>query len=82
MKFREYLESLNKLAEERPELLDMDTVYSRDDEGNGYQSVYWVGTVGYYDEGEFHSEEQVKESPEDFYYDSFEDFEPNSVCIN
>lgn len=37
MKLREYIEQLQKFAEMNPETLDMDVIYSRDDEGNGFQ---------------------------------------------
>lgn len=37
MKLREYLEELQEFVETFPECLDMDVIYSRDDEGNGYQ---------------------------------------------
>lgn len=83
MKFKEYLENLNKLAEERPETLEMNVVYSKDDEGNGYQEIFYTPTVGEHDdEGEFVSECSIKEEPEEYGYDSFDDFQPNAICIN
>ena len=39
MKFKAYVESLNKLLEDRPEVAEFDVVTSKDDEGNGYQLV-------------------------------------------
>lgn len=36
MKFKEYVELINKLAEENPESLEFDVIYAVDDEGNGY----------------------------------------------
>jgi hypothetical protein len=39
MKFKEYLDHLNKMAEENPEILEYETIYSHDDEGNEYQKV-------------------------------------------
>lgn len=44
MKLSEYIEGLKKFPEENG---DMDAYYSRDDEGNGYQEVYWSGTKMY-----------------------------------
>jgi hypothetical protein len=38
MKFSQYVELINKLANNE-ELLDLEVVYSVDDEGNGYDSV-------------------------------------------
>lgn len=34
MKFKRYLEHLNKIAESHPETLKLDVVYTSDDEGN------------------------------------------------
>lgn len=82
MKFKEYLENLNKLAQEKPETLEMVVVYAKDDEGNGFQEVHYTPTVGNYDPedswGGFTSEANIKEEPEE--YD--EDIEINSICIN
>ena len=83
MKLREYIANLQKLAEERPETLDMDVIYSKDDEGNGYGQVYYAPGIGEHDsEGEYTPESSVKEEPEEYGYDSFDDFKPNVVCIN
>lgn len=45
MKFKEYLEELNKLAEENPESLNMDVIYASDDEGNSYHTVIGSGSL-------------------------------------
>jgi len=39
MKLKEYIESLQKIAEERPETLEWELISSIDDEGNGYNKV-------------------------------------------
>lgn len=39
MKFKEYLEKLNNIAERTPESLDYEVVYALDDEGNEYNTV-------------------------------------------
>jgi len=39
MKFKEYLEKLNKLALDNPNSLEFELIYSHDDEGNEYQKV-------------------------------------------
>lgn len=39
MKFKDYLKAINELAEEYPESLEMEVIYSHDDEGNEYQKV-------------------------------------------
>jgi hypothetical protein len=66
MKLREYIEQLQKFAEANPETLDMDVIYSRDDEGNGFQEVHYSPSKGTYEDMEF------EEGDEDV----------NAVCIN
>lgn len=82
MKFKQYLENLNKLAKENPETLEMIVIYAKDDEGNGYQEINYEPSVGNYDPedswGGFTPEENIKEEPEE--YD--EDIKMNSICIN
>ena len=66
MKLREYIEQLQKFAEANPETLDMDVIYSRDDEGNGFQEVHYAPSKGTYEGYEFdESDDNV-----------------NAVCIN
>jgi len=66
MKLKEYIEQLQKFAEMNPETLDMDVIYSRDDEGNGFQQVHYAPSKGFYEDMEF------EEGDEDV----------NAVCIN
>ncbi len=47
MLFKDHLEQLNKFAKEHPECLEMETVYAIDEEGNGYNIVYYI-LVRYY----------------------------------
>lgn len=81
MKFKEYLENLNKLAEENPETLDMTVVYAKDDEGNGFQEINYAPSIGNFDHeyhGEFSSQENIAEEPEEYP----EDIEMNAICVN
>lgn len=67
MKLKEYAENINKLLAERPETAEFDVVTSRDDEGNGFNLVYYSPSVGNYNsEDRDFKEEQV----------------PNAVCVN
>ena len=66
MKLREYIEQLQKFAEMNPETLDMDVIYSRDDEANGFQEVHYAPSKGTY---------------EDYEFDESDD-NVNAVCIN
>ncbi len=67
MKFKDYVKNLNELLKKRPEVADYDVVTSRDDEGNGYNLVYYGATVGSYDKNErdFKAEQET-----------------NAVCVN
>ena len=66
MTLKDYIEQLQKFAETNPETLDMDVIYSRDDEGNGFQHLHYAPSKGYYEDMEF------EEGDEDV----------NAVCIN
>ena len=70
MKFSEYLKELNLIAQ-NINTHDFDVVYSRDDEGNGFQRVHWKPTPGYYDEdsGEFLGDADTNKTL-------------NSICVN
>lgn len=81
MKFKEYLENLNKLAQENPETLEMTVIYAKDDEGNGFQEINYEPSLGNFDHeyhGEFISKSNIEEEPEE--YD--ENIEINSICVN
>ena len=75
MKLREYLEELQEFVETFPECLDIEIVYSRDDEGNGYQRVYYGPTKGIFEDSDFISADQLED------YER-EESEINAVCIN
>jgi hypothetical protein len=75
MKLKEYLEELNKLVEEKPNLLNLEIVYSVDDEGNVYKRVYYSPTVGFYTPNDFIPENQ-------FEVFEIEEGNVNAICIN
>jgi hypothetical protein len=72
MKLSEYIEKMNEVIDGLNELIkegnDFEVVYSKDDEGNEYQPVYFTPIVGYYQDREFTSE--------------LENRKPNAICIN
>lgn len=74
MKLGEYLENLAELLQKHPELIDVDVVYSIDDEGNDYGIVNWSPSVGHFNEQhrEFISEDDIED----------EEFSINAVLIN
>lgn len=58
MKFKRYLEILQSKLEEKPQIGEAEVVYSRDDEGNGYQQIsedYFFG-LAYMDLDGYHAE--------------------------
>jgi len=85
MKLSKYIEQLNEFVKENPEALDMKVIYSRDDEGNGYQEVGY-GPSKYRlmeDDGEYESEENYNEMAEEWHNDGYEiPTTEQVVCIN
>ena len=66
MKLKKYLTELNELVKERPEILEFEVVYGRDDEGNEFSPVVFYPTLGRYENKEFKST----------------DLNSNSICLN
>jgi hypothetical protein len=76
MKISEMIKNLEKFMAEYG---DLDCWYARDDEGNGYQEVYFSPSFRYVnEEGEMYSEEDLEEYLEDYELTK-EDVTP--VCI-
>jgi hypothetical protein len=67
MTLKEYAENINTLLKKRPETADFVVVTSRDDEGNGFNLVYYAPSVGNYnkDDNDFTVEKEL-----------------NAVCVN
>lgn len=67
---REYIEKLQELAKQNPNLKDLPIIYSRDDEGNQFQKVVYTAVPGHIDKvGEFRNENETSKKT-------------NCVCIN
>lgn len=81
MKFKEYIKNINKFAEENPESLEMEVLYSKDNESNEFNKIYDAPILGNFDEDDkdFISNEQIIE-PENEY--DKDDYPLNAVCIN
>jgi hypothetical protein len=71
----QYFNALSKLIEDYPECMDMTVIYSRDDEGNGYQEVYNKPTLF-----QVHTLEDRDLEPD--FDDDGEIRRPNCVIIN
>jgi len=72
MKFKEYLDQLNQLGADNPQVLELTVVYSKDEEGNGFNELHYTPTVGHFD-GEYNGE---------FTDELEEDQEVNAICVN
>lgn len=57
MLLREWLDSLNRLIENDPEVLNHVVIHASDDEGNDFRKVSYSPTAGFYDGEEFSKEE-------------------------
>ena len=68
MILRKYLDALNEMVKENEKLLDMDVIYSSDDEGNCYRPVTFFPLGGHFEMCEFDN--------------SVEEEDINAVCIN
>lgn len=49
MEFKQYIQNLIKYTKEHPESLKMKVIYSRDNEGNGFDFVNFKPTMGNFD---------------------------------
>lgn len=68
MKFKEYMDHLSEIVLANPEVLAMDVIYCKDDEGNGYQLVAYNPSLGKDEDMEF----EITEGRKDY----------NAICIN
>ena len=68
MRLKEYVEIIQVLAEKHPDAL---VVYSRDDEGNGFQEVHYKPCSGHFYNGEY---SEFKEN--------CDEERINAICIN
>ena len=54
MNLKKYIEQLQEFAKENPQALEFDVWYAKDDEGNGYQEVYFSPSLKVYSESDKH----------------------------
>jgi hypothetical protein len=75
MTLKEYFEGLQKFITENPDALEFQVITSKDDEGNGYNPVYYEPSKGHYDGDDYISHSQFEEWGRD-------DSDLNCVCVN
>ena len=68
MKLTTLILHLNKIIENNPNHWELDIVYAKDAEGNGFKKVFFPPSVGHYKNDDF--DDEVKQE------------EINSICIN
>lgn len=76
MKLKEYMQKLSDFVLENPEAKELDVITSIDDEGNGFNPVFYGPSLGYYEKvnKEFTPVESFKECSLDAI--------TNAVCLN
>ena len=71
MTLKEFIENLQELAEQYPEALELEVITSKDDEGNGYNAVFYSPSVGVLDGDDFRGIDYEVEKRK-----------PTVVCVN
>lgn len=77
MTLKNYIKNLQKIIDDNPEYAELDVIYSKDDEGNGYQHVTYEPCIGINQDGGAYNVEF-----EGYDEDEHELDEINCVCIN
>lgn len=75
MTLREYIEGLQDFVKENPNALELEVISCIDNEGNGYNEVYYGPSLGHFDDNEFIPYSQFEEWGR-------EDSDINAVCVN
>jgi len=77
MKLNEYIKELQEMADKHG---DLEVIYSSDDEGNRYDTVWGNRGIGQFDSDE---KQFIGEDEAEWYRKEYEkDFVINSICIN
>ena len=79
MKLSKYIEGLQKTLKKHG---DLEVVYAIDDEGNGYNSIQFDPTIGFFKDDSFYSVKNVEDYPEEENYEEFVGKKPTTVCVN
>ena len=74
MTLKEYVDNLNKILADNPKAADFEVVASIDNEGNGYNRVYYEASLGILNDDEF---SLYDEDNEEFTEDDI-----NAICVN
>jgi|TARA_Y100000310_G_C20571644_1_gene758347 uncharacterized protein YkuJ len=77
MKLHEYIEQLQEFVADNPECDDMEVVFSKDEEGNGFNVVSYSPSKGVFNRND---KDFIESGNLEGY--GFDDSDINSVCIN
>ena len=80
MKLKEFLDNINRMVQEDPNILELTVINAKDAEGNGFEEVYHEPSIGVFDSEEGEYCPNNSEDFEDEYEYTKEDI--NSICIN
>lgn len=80
MKLKDFLENINQMIQENPDLLEFEVVYAKDDEGNEFDNITYEPSLGYFDVADWNFIH--KDNFEEMQDDGWDDLEVNSICIN
>lgn len=76
MKLKNYIKNLQQLVEENPKYNEIDVIFAKDDEGNGFGHIGFAPSLGNFNEDkEFTQVENFEDIDEDNRI-------VNAVCIN
>ena len=84
MKLREFIDNLNRFVDDHPGAEDFEVITAKDDEGNGYNTVYYEPAAGNFEDGDFVSEDNFEDHMEclkEFDCD-IGSLTVNAVCVN
>lgn len=74
----QFIAKLEQIVKDNPDYATLKVIASIDDEGNGFNEIFFDPSVGQFEDRDFIGEDQFEEWEED--YDS--QCAVNSICIN
>lgn len=75
MTLENYVRGLTEFIKNNPQLKDCIVIYAKDEEGNGFEKVFYTPTKGYYEDRNFIEKDN-------FNAWSLNEEDINAVCIN
>ena len=79
MKLKEFLNNIQEMVKEDPSLLEKNVIFAKDDEGNGFEEVYYGPSIGVLTEDFEYVPSDSKDFEEEYEYTKKD---INAICIN